>query len=71
MPRHSIPEVFLALSPRQTASALGVHYNRVAEAIADGALVVRCSGSKRRISTAEIAKWFETWPVAPSKRKSK
>ena len=63
MPRHSIPEVFLALSPRQTASALGIPYQRVADAIRDGVLVVRCLGLKRRIAVVGrggIQSWFDS-----------
>jgi hypothetical protein len=39
MPRKSIPEIVLALSPRQCASALGIPYQRVADAITMGELV--------------------------------
>ena len=72
MPRHSIPEIFLALSPRQTASALGVDYRRVNEAIAAGLLIVRSIGLKRRIAVfgeGGIQAWFDSWPVAEQRKR--
>ncbi len=70
MPRKSIPEIYLALSPRQAASALGISYPRVAAAIAEGSLVVRAMGPKRRIAVfgeAGIQEWFLSWPQAKRK----
>lgn len=63
MPRNSTkPEIMLALSPSATARALGIRYDRVAEAISLGALTVRVLGGKQRISVEEIQKWFQSWP---------
>jgi hypothetical protein len=66
------PIVILALSPAATATALDITPERVREAIASGALIVRCIGPKRRIAVfgeGGIHAWFESWPVALSRQR--
>lgn len=68
MPRNTTqPVIKLALSPSQAALALGIHPQRVADAILQGKLTVRQIGTKRRIACAEICEWFESFPVAARK----
>jgi hypothetical protein len=71
MPRKISPSDVLALSPAQTAAALGIRPERVADAIRSGELVVRTIGPKRRIAVhgaGGIQAWFESWPVATERK---
>jgi hypothetical protein len=64
------PDVFLALSPAATATALGIRPDEVADAIDDGSLPVFVKGIKRRILTADIEQWVRSWPqIKPKKER--
>jgi hypothetical protein len=71
MPRATSANVILlALSPIQTARALGIRPERVNEAIDAGHLIVRQLGTKRRIAVFGpdgIQEWFLSWPRAARK----
>jgi len=63
------PEMFLALSPAATATALSIRPDEVADAIKSGALgPVFMMGIKRRILVADVERWVRSWPQ-PKKRK--
>lgn len=67
------PIVYLALSPAAVATAIGVRPEVVKDAIAEGKLIVRRIGVKRRIAVfgdGGVQQWFESWPqVFKPKRK--
>jgi hypothetical protein len=68
MPRNTTrPEIMLALSPTDTARALGIRLERVREAIRDRKLIVRKLGMKHRISVRDIEQWFQSWPEVTQK----
>ncbi len=63
MPRATArPLCYLALSPNACAVALGLHIDRVLEAVRDGKLHIRVSHKKHRILISEIEKWVRSWP---------
>jgi hypothetical protein len=68
------PICYLALSPQQTAVALGVKNERIYDAILSGKLgPVFQLGCARRILVTDIERWVrDNWSRAkPAKRKSK
>ena len=70
MPRNTTPPtVLLALSPHDSARALGIAYQRVHYAILSGDLTVYALGAKRRILTSQLEAWVKTWPVVARKSK--
>jgi hypothetical protein len=67
------PKIILALSPNQIAESLSISRRVVAKAASDGTLVVRCSGTKRRVAIfgeGGIQNWVESWPVATKRKRS-
>lgn len=66
------PQVYLALSPAAVATALDIRADEVASAIAEGKLIVRQIGIKRRIAVfgeGGVQEWFESWKQIKPKRK--
>ncbi|SDI54226.1 MULTISPECIES: helix-turn-helix domain-containing protein [Bradyrhizobium] len=69
MPRVATrPEVYLALSPAATATALGISYSHVRDAINEGVLPVYVVGVKHRIHVSDIERFLRSFP-SPAKRK--
>ena len=71
MPRRTkFPKLVLALSPRAAADALGLSYRHIADAIADGSIVVRRGpGLARRILIGDsdtpgtLLHFATRWPI--------
>jgi hypothetical protein len=64
------PIVFLALSPAAVATSLCIQPREVYAAIAEGKLIVRQRGVKRRIGVfgpGGVQEWFESWPQAKTR----
>ncbi|WP_456796832.1 helix-turn-helix domain-containing protein [Bradyrhizobium sp. USDA 4473] len=59
------PRVYLALSPTQTATALGLHTDVVYAAIRNGELgPLYQHGSKNRLLASDVEAWVRGWKTA-------
>jgi predicted regulator of Ras-like GTPase activity (Roadblock/LC7/MglB family) len=66
------PVVYLALSPAMLATALGLHFQDIAEAIERGELgPVYVKGVKRRILVSDAERWLRSWEVSNAPRKKR
>jgi excisionase family DNA binding protein len=66
VPRKVQPQCKLALSPTQSAAALGVHVSVVYEALRNRRLVARMYGTRRRIAVRDLLEWHDSLPEAPA-----
>lgn len=64
--------VYLCLSPAMLATAMGLRFEVVSEAIQSGALgpVHVSPTGRRKIWISDAERWFRSWPQQNSKRRS-
>jgi excisionase family DNA binding protein len=62
------PTPMLALSPVETARALGIHRSRIFAAIRAGELRAHAIGNKSKIWRDDIEQWFKAQPLTKRRK---